>query len=299
MAFYGAAVVGRNHRGIDTRPWANRTDLSGPPKPSDMFGLVTRRRDDLSRPEFDRTFFEVKGVTGRRSEPSGTINMISCFGDSKAADDDPSIVPVSANGTLATRESEYFDWSYICPTKRSYRSTILELVESCVEHADDLRIDDIGFPRAEYCHCSTCTDRFHESRYDDRRRWRAAIITGFVEEIADIVPGRLYATVYPNPYPNALYTRTGVDIDAVQELVDAFIVPIYDMAYSTTYWLEILAQAFRDRLDVSFGIELYAVDIDIDRLEKATRVADAYADDVYFAYDANVASSVIDAVTDE
>jgi hypothetical protein len=65
------------------------------------------------------------------------------------------------------------------------------------------------------------------------------------------------------------------------------------MAYSTTYWLEILAKAFADRLSTPFSIELYAVDVDIDNLGSATEVASEYSDTVLFGYDASNSRAAI------
>jgi len=71
------------------------------------------------------------------------------------------------------------------------------------------------------------------------------------------------------------------------------VVPLYDTAYGTTYWLESLASGFRDALDAPLSIELYAVDIDIENLVHAAEVAYAYATDVLFGYDASNAQAAI------
>ena len=87
-----------------------------------MYGVVTRNVDELYWSEFERSFYEVKDVTGRMSDPSATgVNMISCFGDNSAAEADPSLVPISEDGEPATREQPYFDWAYICPNNEQYR----------------------------------------------------------------------------------------------------------------------------------------------------------------------------------
>jgi hypothetical protein len=65
------------------------------------------------------------------------------------------------------------------------------------------------------------------------------------------------------------------------------------MAYSTTYWLEILARGFVDELDAPFSVELYAVDVDVDDLLHATEVAEAYGERVLFGYDASNARATV------
>ncbi len=119
------------------------------------------------------------------------------------------------------------------------------------------------------------------------------MITEFVAEAVDLIPGRVYFTLYPDPYPGHLYRRAGIDIDAIESLVDEFVVPLYDLAYETTYWVEVIASGFRDAVSIPFSIELYAVNVDIEQLVNATAVADEYAKDVFYGYDAATARGVV------
>jgi len=259
-----------------------------------MYGVVTRNAEELSWSEFDVGFYEVKDVTGRAAEPEPEgISMVSCFGDNAAADADPGLVPVSEDGDLATRDRRYFDWAYVCPTRDRYREGLLEIVEEAAAVNEDVRLDDVGFPREEYCYCDTCTERFEASGYDDRFAWRASVITNFVAAARERVPGDLYLTLYPDPYPGHVYERAGLDVEALDEFVDEFVVPIYDMAYTTTYWLEIIASGFADLLSTPFSIELYAVEVDIDNLMDATAVAAEYGETVLYGYDASNARATI------
>jgi len=259
-----------------------------------MYGVVTRNEPELDWPEFDRGFFEVKDVTGRAAEPvEGAVNMVSCFGDNAAAESTPELVPVSADGERATRERPYFDWAYVCPNRDDYVEGLYEIVEDCAAATPDVRLDDVGFPREEYCYCENCNERFADSEFDDRMAWRADVITDFVAEATDRIPGRTYFTLYPDPYPGHLYERAGLDVDALEQYVDEFVVPLYDMAYTTTYWLETIAKGFQDLLDTPFSIELYAVDVDVDNLIHAAEVANEYADNVLFGYDASNAQAAL------
>ncbi|MFT4947499.1 MAG: hypothetical protein ACI8TL_001743 [Natronomonas sp.] len=259
-----------------------------------MYGIVTRNEQEVTWPEFDRTFFEMKDVTGRATEPiAGAVNMISAFGDNAAVEGDPTLAPVDEFGTPATRDRPHFDWDYVCPSKDTYREGILEMVEDAAAVSEDVRLDDVGFPREEYCHCEHCNERFADSEYEDRRVWRQSIITDFVAEARERVPGDLYLTLYPDPYPGHLDARSGLDLDALSEYVDEFVVPIYDMAYETTYWIEVIAKGFQDRLDTPVSVELYAINIDVDNLIKAMEVAGEYAESVLFGYEAGNARAAI------
>jgi hypothetical protein len=259
-----------------------------------MYGVVTRNAEELEWEEFERGFYEVKDVTGRASDPVPTgVNMISCFGDNRAAADNPDLVPVSEDGEEATRDRPYFDWAYVCPTYDPYREGLLEIIEDAADASPDVRLDDVGFPREEYCHCDRCEAAFADSDYEDWFAWRASVITEFVAEARERVPGDLYLTLYPDPYPGHIYERAGLDIEALEAYVDEFVIPLYDMAYSTTYWLEILASGFEDALSTPFSVELYAVDIDIDDLLHATEVAEAYGESVLFGYESGNARAAI------
>jgi hypothetical protein len=284
-----------------------------------MYGVVTRNEGEVDWSPFDRGFYEVKDVTGRPAEPlPNAVNMVSCFGDNRAAADDPDLVPVNDAGEPANRDRDYFDWAYVCPTHEAYREGLLEIVEDCAAVNDDVRLDDVGFPREGYCRCERCERRFAESGHEDWYDWRASVITEFVAEATVRVPGRTYLTLYPDPYPGHLYRRAGLDLDALAAHVDEFIVPLYDTNYGTTYWLETVARGFQSALGwkpegpnaegvagilpsgeparedgTPFSIELYAVEVDVDDLIGATEVAEAYANGVFFGYDANNAAAAI------
>ena len=275
-----------------------------------MYGVVTRNEEETTWPEFDRAFYEVKDVSGRSADPlESAVSMVSCFGDNAAADSDPDLVPVTPEGQRATRERTHFDWAYVCPTHDDYRAGLLEIVEDCAAVNPDVRLDDVGFPRPEYCYCDRCNERFEawvdaqhadgegpppaETTVADRHAWRAEVITEFVAEAADRIPGRTYMTLYPDPYEGHLYERAGIDLDAVEAYVDEFVVPLYDTHYGTTYWLETIASGFLDRLDTPVSIELYAVEVDIDDLIHAAEVAAEYGESVLFGYDASNARAAL------
>ena len=275
-----------------------------------MYGVVTRNDEETRWPEFDRAFYEVKDVTGRASDPlAGAVNMVSCFGDNAAAEADPGLVPVNVDGDRATRDRRYFDWAYVCPTHEEYRAGLLEIIEDCAAVTPDVRLDDVGFPRPEYCYCERCNARYAdwvERRHaagegpppadtgpEDRHEWRASVITEFLEAAVERVPGRTYMTLYPDPYGGHLYERAGIDLEAAEALVDEFVVPLYDTHYGTTYWLETIASGFRDRLETPVSVELYAVNVDVDDLIHAAEVAGEYGESVLFGYEASNARAAL------
>ncbi len=268
-----------------------------------MYGVVTRNEEEVGWSAFDRGFYEVKDVTGRAAEPlPNAVNMVSCFGDTAAGESSPELVPVDDEGNKATREQPYFDWGYVCPTHEGYREGLLETIADCAAANEDVRLDDVGFPRAEYCRCDRCERLFAESEYEERFDWRASVITEFVKEASERIPGTTYLTLYPDPYPGHLFERAGLDLSVLSAYVDEYVVPLYDTHYSTTYWLETIASGFQDLLGWSpetpeagtpFSIELYAVDVDVNDLIHAAEVAESYGKDTFFGYDASNAQAAI------
>ena len=262
-----------------------------------MYGLVTRNATELDWAEFDAGFYEVKRVSGEHVDPvEGGANVVSCFADTATAGTESDLVAVDASGRAATRAHPDLDCGYVCPSADGYRRGLLEVIDACALASDDVRLDEVGFPGAAFCRCERCESAFADAEYDDREAWRASVVTSFVEAARERVPGDLSLSVHPDPYPGHLRARAGVDIDALAAHADEFVVPLYDTAYETTYWLESLASGFADRLadpDVRLGVELYAVDPDLDALADAVEAAEAHADAVYFGYHAGNARALL------
>ena len=262
-----------------------------------MFGVVTRHAGDREIPEFQRTYFEAKDVSGRASAPiEDAINTIACFGDNATAIGNPALVAVDAAGAPADADDPRFDWAAVCPTHEGYRRGLLEMVAEAAETAAGVRLDEVGFPAAEFCRCERCEAAFADAPTDDRRSWRASVVTTFVEAALEPVSGQRVVSVHPDPYPGRLRTRSGVDLAAVAPLVDTIVIPLYDPAYATTYWLEAIAAGFQQRLsaaDVRLAIELYAVDVRIDALIGAIQTVEPFADEIILGYDSSTATAAV------
>ncbi len=249
-------------------------------------GVVTRYKGHVAA--FSPAFWEVKDVGGAWTvQPPGAIPMVSCFGDNRLGKAHPEWIQVDAAGTPATRQSRYFDWTALCPSQPAVRAQAVAWVERALKDGggDDLRLDDVTFARQGYCHCRACRDGMAAAGLD-WATYRQETLTAFVQEVRRLVPGRLYLTLYPDPYPGHLEERFGLDVDRLRDLVDGFITPVYDLAYSTTYWVEDIAHGFQDRLGGALWmVELYGLDVPEAALGRALEVAAFYADQVLVAYD--------------
>jgi hypothetical protein len=121
-----------------------------------------------------------------------------------------------------------------------------------------IHLDGIGFPRSEYCTCQRCS----EGRKINKLEWeqyRSKVVNDFVMQASRLVKEReksFSVTLMPDPCFGT--ERYGQDPSSLSKYVDFFVVPIYDLAYSTTYWLETLAYGFYNQLKKPLYIELYA-----------------------------------------
>lgn len=251
------------------------------PKP---VGVVTRYRTHV--PHFDVAFWETKDVGGaRRPWVPGTIPMVSCFGDNRVAAAHPDWVQVGPGGERGARPTRYFDWDTLCPSRPEVMALALAWAEQALEGAGALRLDDVTFARRGYCACARCQDGAASAGVP-LVVWRQRVLTQFVAAVRARAGTRpLYLTLYPDPYPGHLEHERGLDLEQLAPLVDAFVVPLYDLGYSTTYWLEVIAAGFRDRLGAHpWWAELYALKVPSPNLVRAAQVAGTYADGLLLAY---------------
>ena len=239
------------------------------------------------------TFWETKDAAGAaRALPAGAVASVSLFADSRLGRSHPEWLQVGAGGARAARgAAPYFDWDCLCPS----RPEVVALAAAWVEQAlaaqgpggaaPSLRVSDIGFAREGYCRCHACLAAADAAGLD-LGAYRIARVGALVRDWRARVPGRLYVALYPDPYPGHLERRFGVAPDVLAPSVDAYVVPLYDLAYATTHWLESLCQGFADRLaGKPWYAELYALGVEEAALSRALRVAAAYATGVVAAYD--------------
>ena len=264
-----------------------------------MRGLSTRNPQDITQSTADLAFYTAKRVSGETVAPrADAINSLACFGDQSVADESPDRLAVDAAGTRATTAHSQLDWPMVCPTDDAYQGRLLELVDQCTSVSPDLRLTTVGFPTDDFCHCERCHRRFAESDTDDRLTWRASVVTEFVTAVAERVPGDLYLTVHPDPYPGTLRARTGLDLTTLDDVVDGFVVPLCDPRYETTYWLETIARGFATRLTSPVLAQLMATPDNRERLPAATTCVEPYADGVVYGGNSDVVRSIIQSSAD-
>ena len=246
---------------------------------------------------FDLTFYEIKPTTGRVKKAADHIyNVISCFGDCKTAREKPEWVAVSEYGKAVRANKRHrFLWEWGCPTNNEYNEYLLSLInEISKAEISGIHLDSIHFPRQEYCTCQRCAKNYEESKLG-WGEWRSEVITNFVEQASKLVKGTLSITLMADPC--FAKERFGLDFHSLAKYVDFFVVPLYDVGYSTTYWLDILAYDFHKQLEKPVYIDLYAGHPRplIKNLLEAIIVTSDYADGIILTtYDTRLAEEIRD-----
>ncbi len=247
-------------------------------------GVVSRFVDHLRY--FTPAYYEVKDVTGVWHDPvPDAIPMVSIFGDNRLSQLHPDWVQIGPAGERATRASRYFDWDALCPSQEPVFAQGLAWVKRAIHESGHgaIRLDDVTYAREGFCQCEACT-RGSLEQGCSWQEFRIRRITEFVAKAHQLAP-HLQMTLYPDPFPGHLEERFGIDVNRLNPYIEAFVVPLYDLHYATTYWLEILAQAFAQRLNCHWYVEIYGLQVAEDALLHACQVAFAYADGVIIAYD--------------
>jgi hypothetical protein len=230
------------------------------------------------------------------------VNLISCFGDNKTAREKPEWVAVSKYGR-ATRENKRhrFLWDWICPSTEEYKEFLLNLMkETAAADIAGIHLDCISFPRQEYCTCPRCVESREESKLG-WVEWRAKTVNEFVEKASKLVRGNgktFSVTLTPDPYFGK--ERYGEDIRLLSKHVDFFCVPLYDMTYSSEYWVETLSYGFRKQVEKPLYIWIYTAKpgpVMGRKLLQAISAACEYADGIILAsYDTPRAEEVWDKI---
>ncbi|MDG5819109.1 hypothetical protein [Natronococcus sp. A-GB7] len=248
-----------------------------------MYAILTDDSELARAGVGDRSYYFAEYVDGRRQEPlEGAVSSVACWGDTATVRDEPGRAAVDGDGTRATPDAEGHHWGTVCPTDPDYREGLLERLGGI---EGDVRLTTLGFPGAGFCRCERCDRRFEESEWAERDAWRTDVLTTFVAEAATRVDGELSATLYPDPYPGSLRERAGLEPERLATHVDAFLVPLCDPGYGTSYWVESLARGFARRLEgleVSLSIQLSGAEIDPGRLADVTRRVRPHADEIVY-----------------
>jgi hypothetical protein len=249
-------------------------------------GVLTGQPEPVNG--FDLTSYYVKSCTGKINKAADHVyNIISCFGDNRTARKRPEWVAVSGSDkAVRSNRSHRFLWDHICPSVEEYKAVLFNLItETLKADVSGIHLDCIGFPRSEYCTCKRCVEGSRESKLG-WFEWRSKVVSDFVGEASKIVKenGKSFSvTLLPDPCFGK--ERYGQDFRSISNYVDFFLVPLYDVAYSTTYWLETLAYDFSKQLKKPLYIELYAANpkLQLKNLLAAIIAVSNHADGVILA----------------
>ena len=232
---------------------------------------------------FDIYFNYLKEVTGEINNPvENSHNIISCFADNETANQNPELVSFSGKNRAVRSEDKtlYCDW--ICRSHTAYRTKLFNLIEKTDKYnIAGIHLDSVSMPGVDYCVCNKCITKMKNSGLSFNK-FRTNETTNIVKQISEITQKQLSLTLYPDPFYQERY---GLDIDALSQFVDFFLIPLYDISYQSLYWIDILAHAFAKRIKKDFYIMLYAPDVDLENLKKAASLISKYTNNIIISYD--------------
>jgi hypothetical protein len=181
----------------------------------------------------------------------------------------------------------YCDW--ICPSREEYRSYLYNIIQEIDDYnIAGIHLDSVNMPGTSYCQCDNCKSEMKELNRNFIE-FRINKITGFIKKVSELTRKQLSMTLYPDPfYPE----RFGLDIISLSDYVDFFLIPLYDINYSTLYWVEILANAFTQKLKKPFYFMLYAKNVKQENLVNASKLILEFSDRIIFSYDNDKAVKV-------
>lgn len=219
-------------------------------------GIYTKNKDEKLKTKFDLLIYPVKEPSGERREPwSFAVNSVSLFGDTKRTQKQPQIAALSKEGLHAVPSNlrDGFAWGWVCPNETSYQDEILSLIDKILEEEPKgLHLDDIHFPDENYCYCERCRGIFTGS---NRYAKRASLITDTVLRIKKRTSMPLSITLHPDPYNQ--YERFGVDLKFLEKISDFFLIPLFCVHYTSTYWMDTILYEFVKKIKIPLYIEIY------------------------------------------
>ena len=219
-------------------------------------GLVTYVPEKVEG--FDLHVYYAKWADGQAFPAAKDMqNDVTCFCDSKAIREDPSIVAVSKNGPALRKNRKInVPFDFVCPTNPEYRAKVLDYVEGLGrENIEGVTLNLYHFPEEEFCVCPRCVDLWRQSGLN-WTEWRAQTITNFLKEAKSLIKGAFAVEMFPDPV--LAKERFGIDLERIAELVDYFHVPLSSRDYFTNYWVDLLARDFLKILKKPVVVELSA-----------------------------------------
>lgn len=254
-------------------------------------GISTGGKDEQLLEIFDVVMYGVKPSSGREAPPtkwwSQAIPVVSAFGHTKASVRNPNLAAISKEGLLSlpgkSNPRDGFAWGWVCPNAEGYREELLQFISQVAEtHPKGLHLESVCFPDENYCYCQRCQDKFKSSDLE-WHDWRTGVITGFIASVRERVKQPLSLTVHPDPY--FLRERFGLDLNRLAPWLSFCLVPIYDLRYDLTYWIDTLLYAFVRLCPLPLWVELYAVEPDARGLARALATVCKYPVEGIIFYD--------------
>lgn len=197
---------------------------------------------------------------------------LSVFAATPLVKGDPSYRAISREGLPAlpgeANPRDGLAWGWVCPRHPTY------LEEYILPVLDGLQVpvilQDFQYPKENYCFCERCREVY--ARRGEVDAVRQDTLRQVYALLRERISGECWLTLHPAP---CILDRFGLPPDLLDE-VDGVVVPIYDLTYRLTYWMDDILFALFRTVRKPIWIELYGVEPPPEGLARALATVARY-----------------------
>ena len=192
---------------------------------------------------------------------------VSVFAATRLVQKDPDYRAISREGLPALpgdiNPRDGLAWGWVCPRHPSYLEThVLPVIR---EIPVPPVLQDFQYPGENYCFCPRCCEAYARAgSVEEVRRETLREVFRKVRSLRE----DLWLTLHPAPCG---LDRYGVPEEVIAG-VSAVLVPIYDLTYRLTYWMDDILFALTRRVTRPIWVELYGVEPPVEGLMRALAV---------------------------
>jgi len=189
---------------------------------------------------------------------------LSVFGSTRLVQKHPEYRALSREGLPAlpgeANPRDGLAWGWVCPRHPTYLETYVLPV---IQHVSvPIVLQDFQYPGENFCFCARCQEAYaREGSVEEVRR--ATLREAFHRIRA--LREDLWLTLHPAP---CSLDRFGIPEDVVADIA-AVLVPIYDLTYRLTWWMDDILFTLTRKVSRPLWVELYGVEPPVEGLMRA------------------------------
>ncbi len=193
---------------------------------------------------------------------------VSVFAATALVRRDPRYVARSREGLPAlpgpANPRDGLAWGWVCPRHPTYLEE--HVIPVLVDLPVPVLFQDLQYPAENYCFCPRCQEAYREAPVASVRR---ETLNRALHTLIAHLPAPTSPWVTLHPAPCTLSERFGVVPEDWLDRVEAFVVPIYDLDYRLTYWMDDILFGMTRRFPGRIWVQLYGIEPSTEGLVRA------------------------------